>query len=265
MKLQPVTPLDEHSTASRPRYAGETVTSVSGESSEWHSHDFGQLVSSTSGSMYVGTSTHVLLLSPAMAIWIPPDAKHWMRTSSNNEMLYVDVNRDEAKELGMECRVIAMTQLLNALMTTTLPNQSNIRTPEHLKTLHDLIRKELVAAQDVPLSVILPQDKRIHGIAKAALSDPSLIVSVDTWLRDVAASRKTIERLFVSETGMPPSRWLRHVRLLHAVSQLAAGKKVSTVAFDMGYESASAFSYMFRRLLGVSPSQFCSDTALHRS
>lgn len=78
-------------------------------------------------------------------------------------------------------------------------------------------------------------------------------------------SRKTIKRLFVSETGMTPSRWLRHVRILHAISQLATGEKVSSVAFNMGYKSSSAFSYMFRRTLGTSPSDFCREVDIRRT
>ncbi|MEO1190098.1 MAG: helix-turn-helix domain-containing protein, partial [Pseudomonadota bacterium] len=130
------------------------------------------------------------------------------------------------------------------------------RASEHKDTLHDLLRLELVAAVDVPLSIAMPQDDRISAIAEAAFSDPSIFTSVDSWLANAAASRKTAERLFISETGMPPSRWLRHARVLHAISKLAAGEKVSSVAFDMGYGSASAFSYMFRQTLGRNPRDF---------
>jgi AraC-like DNA-binding protein/quercetin dioxygenase-like cupin family protein len=241
----------------RPRYLGEKVSSLSGQSNGWHSHDFGQLISSASGSLFIGTSTHTLLLSPAMVLWIPPDAEHWMRTSVHNEMLYADVNRDEAGKLGTHCRVIAMTPLLRALMNATLPEQTALRAQQHIDKLHDLLRAELIAAKDVPLSIVMPQDKRIRGLAQLALDDPATIHSVDTWLEGAAASRKTVERLFVAETGMPPSRWLRQARILHAVSQLAAGEKVSSVAYDSGYGSSSAFSYMFRRAIGLSPSFFC--------
>ncbi|MAS15370.1 MAG: hypothetical protein CMH69_18960 [Nitratireductor sp.] len=243
--------------ARRPRYLGEAITPVAGESYDWHSHDFGQLISAASGSMYVGTRNSVLLLSPAMAVWIPPDAEHWMRYGANNEMLYVDVNRDEAKALGSDCRILEMTSLLNALMTTTLPQMVGDRTSHHKEALYDLLRCELIAAEEVPLSVVMPHDKRIRNLAEAALDDPGAVHSVDAWLSDAPASRKTVERLFIAETGMPPSRWLRHVRVLHAISLLAAGEKVGSIAFDMGYESSSAFSYMFRQTLGVSPSDFC--------
>lgn len=121
---------------------------------------------------------------------------------------------------------------------------------------NELLFHEIVAARDIPLSVAMPRDKRISGLAQAALDDPGSIASIDEWLVGASASRKTIERLFIAETGMPPSRWLRQIRILHAVSQLAAGKKISSVALDLGYQSPSAFTYMFRSAIGLSPRVF---------
>ncbi|MEM7172756.1 MAG: helix-turn-helix transcriptional regulator [Pseudomonadota bacterium] len=251
-------PLHDTEESPPPRYLGEAVKPPSGESYDWHSHHFGQLISAASGSMYVGTPGHVLLLSAAMVIWIPPGVQHWMRYGSNNEMRYVDVRHDEAEKIGSVCRVMAMTPLLGALMAETIPKNPKRRANDHDSSLHDLLRHELLAATDVPLSIIMPRDRRIRRIAQAALDDPGTIGSVEGWLADAPASRKTIERLFAAETGMPPLRWLRHARVLHAISRLAAGEKVSSVAFDMGYASSSAFSYMFRQTLGRSPSDFCA-------
>lgn len=240
----------------RPPYLGETNTQDAGAKADWHSHEFGQLISADKGSMYVGTPDRVLLLSPAMAVWIPPDTQHWLRYGSENVMRYVDVNRAEAKRLGSSCRVFAMTPLLGALFKATMPDEFKTKTPKHIGALYRLLRHEILSAQDVPLSLVMPQDKRIRGFAEAALDDPGNVRSVEAWLTNAPASRKTIERLFVSETGMSPSRWLRHARVLHAVSLLASGQKVTTVALEMGYESSSAFSYMFRQTLGVSPREF---------
>ena len=241
-----------------PRYLGESIRPTSGESYDWHTHDFGQLISASSGSMYVGTPGRVLLLSPAMVLWIPPGIEHWMRYGSNNEMHYVDLPQDEAEKIGAHCRIMAMTPLLSALISGTMPDKGTGRANDHKDALYDLLRHELVAAPDVPLSITMPQDHRIRRFAEAALDDPGAVESVDSWLAEAPASRKTIERLFATETGMPPARWLRHARILHAISRLAAGEKVSSVAFDMGYASSSAFSYMFRRTIGHSPSDFCA-------
>ena len=251
-------PLSEIREARPPRYLGEAVKPAAGESYGWHAHDFGQLISAVTGSMYIGTPGRVLLLSPAMVLWIPPGVEHWMRYGANNEMLYVDARQDEAETIGADCRIMAMTPLLSALMAGTLPDKGRGRAKPHDEALHDLLRHELVAAPDVTLSLAMPQDHRIRRFAEAALDDPGVVESVDAWLAEAPASRKTIERLFAAETGMPPSRWLRHARILHAISRLAAGEKVSSVAFDMGYASSSAFSYMFRQTLGRSPSDFCA-------
>lgn len=206
--------------------------------------------------MQVGTTRHVLLLSPAMVLWVPPDAQHWMRTSRDNEMLHVDVNRAEAAALGQECRVMAVSPLLAAVMRATLPEAGAVRDRGHRETLHDLLRAELQAAKDVPLSVILPGDRRIRPLAERALEEPGAVPSVEDWVQGVAASRKTVERLFIAETGMTPLRWLRQARAMRAVTELAAGEKVVTVALNAGYSSPSAFAYMFRQTLGLSPSHF---------
>lgn len=227
-----------------------------GQDLGWHTHDFGQFFSAIHGSMYVGTRDRVLLLNPAMAVWIPPDVEHWLRYVSSNEIIYVDVNRAESDRLGAEARIVQMTPLLQALMGVIPDSESSSLTKPHEAALYDLLFHEILAAKDVPLSIAMPQDKRISGLAQAAINDPGSITSIDEWLIGASASRKTIERLFIAETGMPPSRWLRQIRILHAVSQLAAGKKISSVALDLGYESPSAFTYMFRSTVGLSPRAF---------
>lgn len=44
--------------------------------------------------------------------------------------------------------------------------------------------------------------------------------------------------------------------LLASLDALAAGHSILEVALDLGYDSQSAFSAMFRRTLGVSPSLY---------
>ena len=60
---------------------------------------------------------------------------------------------------------------------------------------------------------------------------------------------------------MPVSRRKQQARLLESVRRLAGGAPVTTVALDLGYESASAFSTMFRRALGMAPRAFIASDA----
>ena len=51
------------------------------------------------------------------------------------------------------------------------------------------------------------------------------------------------------------SEWRRQVQLAVALSRLAEGQPVSSVARSLGY-LPSSFSDMFRRELGASPTEF---------
>jgi AraC-like DNA-binding protein len=68
-------------------------------------------------------------------------------------------------------------------------------------------------------------------------------------------------RLFSRELGMGFAEWRRQVQLAIAVSRLAEGQPVSAVARQFGY-LPSSFSDMFRRELGVPPSEFRPDATL---
>jgi len=50
--------------------------------------------------------------------------------------------------------------------------------------------------------------------------------------------------------------WRQQVRLVDALSRLATGQPVTTVALDLGYQSPSAFTSMFRRALGRAPTRY---------
>ncbi|MDH6679406.1 AraC-like DNA-binding protein [Rhodococcus sp. LBL1] len=58
---------------------------------------------------------------------------------------------------------------------------------------------------------------------------------------------------------MGVSEWQRRACVPHAIRRLAAGDSVSTVAADLGYATPSAFSTMFHRVTGSSPSTFRFD------
>jgi AraC-like DNA-binding protein len=68
---------------------------------------------------------------------------------------------------------------------------------------------------------------------------------------------RTLARLFKDGLGMGFAEWRRQVQLVTAVAELIQGVPVSAIARALGY-SPSSFSDMFRRELGVTPSQFAS-------
>ena len=76
-------------------------------------------------------------------------------------------------------------------------------------------------------------------------------------------SERTLERLFMSHLGMPPSVYLRVRRLHQARKELAkvstSDKSISRIALDQGFTHLGRFSLAYRELFGQSPSEFRTD------
>ena len=83
--------------------------------------------------------------------------------------------------------------------------------------------------------------------------------SLPVLAQGTGASPRTIERLFLMETGLSFGRWRQQARLQRAVCRLAEGKDVTSIAFECGYESVSAFVAMFKQSLGTTPGQYLRD------
>ena len=79
------------------------------------------------------------------------------------------------------------------------------------------------------------------------------------WARRLSVDAKTIQRLFVKETGMTFGQWRQQARLLRALELLASGQKVIQVALGLGYDSPSAFAAMFKKHFGATPSAFFAE------
>lgn len=69
-------------------------------------------------------------------------------------------------------------------------------------------------------------------------------------------SRRTLARRFRSETGMTIAAWRQQARMMEALARIGEGAPVTAAAFEVGYDSASAFSAAFRRVFGCPPTHY---------
>ena len=105
----------------------------------------------------------------------------------------------------------------------------------------------------------MPADKRLRALCERVMADPGTPLTFDALARDVGASARTLARRFRDELGVSFSQWRQQAVLASAIPMMSQGMPLSRVAQELGYNSQSAFSAMFRRAFGSSPSAF-----LHR-
>lgn len=72
----------------------------------------------------------------------------------------------------------------------------------------------------------------------------------------VKLSRWRFSHLFKLETGMPPTRYLRTIRMNRACQLLETSfKSVKEIAAEVGYNDSAHFMRDFKRTYGATPSQ----------
>ncbi len=234
---------------------------------EPHSHPWGQLAFSVTGvvRMTAGRSTYIV--PPSRAVWIPPGEEHVVTVVEEAELRTLYLHQDGADHRGpdqaappdspwRECRVIEVSSLLRELVMHLSIEPHLQRPTERELHVSALVLDELRSARPVPIGVDMPQDKRLRTLCEAVLDDPTRWSTLEMCAASTGASPRTVARLFRSELGTTFLQWRQQVLLAKALSMAARKVPMAVISAELGYASASAFTAMVRRSVGVPPSRF---------
>jgi AraC-like DNA-binding protein/quercetin dioxygenase-like cupin family protein len=237
-----------------------------------HHHDWGQIALSATGVVRMTMNDGSFIVPPSRALWIPPGVEHAVSVVEDAELLTLYLHQPRGR-FGPEvpraldapwrqCRVLEVSGLLRALALEldARPDARGLSlSADELrreKRLSALLFDELRRARPVPLGIALPSEKRLRALCEAVLDDPTRHATLDDWARDVGASPRTVARLFRSELHTSFVQWRQQVLLARAVTLAARKLPMASIAAELGYASASAFSAMVRRSVGAPPSRF---------
>lgn len=221
-----------------------------------HSHDWHQLIYASEGVMWVHTAAGDWVVPPNRAVWVPAGVEHSIDMVGQVLIQTIYLANNISRSLPDHCCAVNVSPLLRELVRHTIATGTlNRRVPVQARLLAFLI-DQLSTLPTIPLQLPLPADERACSAVawlRAHPEEPGLIKQL---AKRVGTSARTLERLFQRETGMTFGKWRQQLRLLHALRLLAAGRPVTSVALDVGYDSASAFIAMFRRTLGTTPNRY---------
>ena len=206
--------------------------------------------------MSVESAGKLWVVPPHRSLWVPAGVSHSIEAVSEVWMRTIYVRPDQITAMAPSIRVMDVSPLLRELILEIV----RIGFLDEMNTLHGHLASvcvaQIVHAPTFVLELPLPRDARARRVADRVRRELEENGTLRALSQDTGASPRTIERLFLFETGLSFGRWRQQARLQHAVCRLAEGKDVTSIAFECGYHSVSAFVAMFKQSLGKTPAQY---------
>ncbi len=78
-------------------------------------------------------------------------------------------------------------------------------------------------------------------------------IDVDNIADEACFSKFHFIRLFKNTYGKTPHRYLTYVRVEHAKELLKNGSSVSDACYNVGFDSVTSFTGLFKRMTGLTP------------
>ncbi|WP_241608861.1 AraC family transcriptional regulator [Rosenbergiella epipactidis] len=227
-----------------------------GEREPWHQHRCAQLLYSLSGVVSVHTAQGCWIIPPSRGVWLPAGVVHQLTITGKVAARTLFVDPFARADLPTECQVVQVSPLLKELIIAALDLPDHYAANSRAERVYELILDEIRGMSVLPFNLPEPVSsalKKLCMLVRNDLAKPWTTSEAATLLN---LSERTLLRHFRQEIGFSFSEWVRRAKLMEAMKRLALGQSVLRVALDLGYESQSAFSTMFRRRLGMPPSHY---------
>jgi transcriptional regulator GlxA family with amidase domain len=100
-------------------------------------------------------------------------------------------------------------------------------------------------------------DQRVVTVIALMQHDPGRALSLSRLAKSVNLSPTRLGYLFKAETGIPPARYLRTLRMQDATTLLVnTFLSVKEIVARVGFTDESHFVKRFRRIYGVTPTEY---------
>ena len=248
-----------------------------------HAHDWHQLVHVRSGLAIVQSDDRTWIGPPTWAVWMPAGVRHAIRFAGPAALRVVYLRADEhavrggadgpggaaradgsngvgrAGDDGVACGglpsmagAMPASPLLRELVErATAIGVLDRRDPVEA-ALALLLVAELADVGPPPLAVPEPTSRSARRAAELLATG----MAVAPVAAEIGVGRRTLERTFLAETGLPVGRWRQYRLLLRGLEDVAGGATVQAASVVAGYRTPSAYVAAFRSAFGTTPARF---------
>lgn len=231
---------------------------------EWHHHQHAQLIYPSRGTMTIHIKERSWVVPPFRACWLTADSPHCVETAERLDMHSVYCQGDLLQRLPKEPGIVQVSGLMREIILSTQEPRT-IRDPDRAGRLAALLADEISLHSSSGLVSPPPLSNRLSRISDALVQDPADSRSLTEWAHELGVSTRTLARAFQREVQMTFAAYRQQVRLRAAIQRLGMGAAVSTVAYDLGFSSASNFIATFREAMGTTPKRYFAGKGGNRT
>lgn len=220
-----------------------------------HGHAWGEFVYSFNGVLEVNIANNDYITPPPYGIWLPPNLKHsgLNRTQVSHGTLYV--HESLCEHLPKHAGIMLTTPLVSALLHQLRDYPKDLNDPAHMRLLYVLL-DQLMDAEIIRTYLPHSNHSGLKQILDYLHQNPSDHSSLEQLAKMSNMTERTLARYSQKELGMSVNEWRQRLKVMKAMSMLNEGKKVESIALDLGYANATAFINMFKRWMNLTPDQF---------
>ena len=147
-----------------------------------------------------------------------------------------------------------MTTTVRPIVVTSSPVDINSQISEQQESLEIANPKQEEDTQQKQDGVD-PVIRQVIDYVKENMANPSL--KIDDIAMEVGMSRSVLYSKIKTETGMTPVDLVRHIRLLRAQKLIKnSNETLSQIAYGVGFSDPKYFSKVFKKEVGMTPSEY---------
>jgi AraC-like DNA-binding protein len=147
-----------------------------------------------------------------------------------------------------------LSQLLYLMKTELSDNHNDINTS--ISLLKAFLYKLLQEAEQVPAAINRNLDITLR-FNEYLQEDHQLYKSVSHYARRLNISESYLNKCVKSITGKPPKQCINEISIQHSILLLQdQTRDIASIAFELNFQSTSYFTRLFRKVTGLSPTDY---------
>ncbi|GAA3956485.1 helix-turn-helix domain-containing protein [Gordonia caeni] len=209
-----------------------------------HSHDWPHLIYVVAGTAHLDVDGTAMTLHAHESVWLAPDVPHAARYAPGSLVLGPMLSPGTSPR-GRVRRLPPLPEL-TLVMTAVLGVAP--QTEEQITVFRKRLDAVLGALREPLFPLVMPRHPAAAAVARDCIASDSPLAELAA---DHGLSARQVQRIFVSETGLPFRRWRVRARLNIAGERLHGGSSVGAAGAVAGYGTASGLRKALRREAGI--------------